>query len=107
MTQCYAEITGWGKCLPPATLSNHDLSTFLDTSDEWIQSRTGIEQRRISHVNTSDLATVAAQHAIACAGVSVEEIDLDYCGNLFTGFVNSQYCFKSAAKFRHSFCYRL
>ncbi|BCK22882.1 3-oxoacyl-[acyl-carrier-protein] synthase 3 protein 2 [Vibrio cholerae] len=47
MTQCYAEITGWGKCLPPATLSNHDLSTFLDTSDEWIQSRTGIEQRRI------------------------------------------------------------
>ncbi|MDF4535009.1 ketoacyl-ACP synthase III [Vibrio parahaemolyticus] len=76
MTQCYAEITGWGKCLPPATLSNHDLSTFLDTSDEWIQSRTGIEQRRISHVNTSDLATVAAQHAIACAGVSVEEIDL-------------------------------
>ncbi len=55
---------------------NHDLSTFLDTSDEWIQSRTFIEQRRITHVNTSDLATVAAQHAIACAGVSVEEIDL-------------------------------
>ena len=38
----YAAITGWGKCLPPAVLSNHDLSTILDTSDEWIVSRTGI-----------------------------------------------------------------
>ncbi|MCG3728564.1 ketoacyl-ACP synthase III [Vibrio cincinnatiensis] len=76
MTQYYAEITGWGKCLPPATLSNEDLSTFLDTSDEWIRSRTGIEARRISHVDTSDLATVAAQHAIACAGIEAQEIDL-------------------------------
>ncbi|MBF4255573.1 ketoacyl-ACP synthase III [Vibrio anguillarum] len=76
MTKFYAEITGWGKCLPPTTLSNHDLSTFIETSDEWIKTRTGIEQRRISHVNTSDLATVAAQHAIACAGIDATEIDL-------------------------------
>ncbi|GAA5645141.1 ketoacyl-ACP synthase III [Vibrio proteolyticus] len=76
MTQYYAEITGWGKCLPPATLSNDDLSTFLDTSDEWIRSRTGIENRRISHVNTSELATVAAKHALACAGISANEIDV-------------------------------
>lgn len=76
MTQYYAEITGWGKCLPPATLSNDDLSTFLETNDEWIRTRTGIESRRISHVNTSDLATVAAQHAIACAGIDAQDIDL-------------------------------
>ncbi|NAW56458.1 MULTISPECIES: ketoacyl-ACP synthase III [unclassified Vibrio] len=76
MTQYYAEITGWGKCLPPATLSNDDLSTFLDTSDEWIRSRTGIENRRISHVNTSEMATVAAKHALACAGISANEIDV-------------------------------
>ncbi|MGC9422655.1 ketoacyl-ACP synthase III [Vibrio sp.] len=76
MTQYYAEITGWGKCLPPASLSNEDLSTFLDTSDEWIRTRTGIEARRISHVDTSDLATVAAQHAIACAGLNAQDIDL-------------------------------
>lgn len=76
MTQYYAEITGWGKCLPPATLSNEDLSTFLDTNDDWIRSRTGIEARRISHVDTSDLATVAAQHAIACAGIEAQQIDL-------------------------------
>ena len=72
----YAEITGWGKCLPPATLSNQDLSTFLETSDEWIRSRTGIEQRRISHVDTSEMATVAAKHAIACAGLKPQDIDL-------------------------------
>ncbi|MDE1324781.1 ketoacyl-ACP synthase III [Vibrio aestuarianus] len=76
MTKFYAEITGWGKCLPPAELSNQDLSTFLETSDEWIRTRTGIENRRISHVNTSDMATVAAQHAIACAGIDASEIDL-------------------------------
>ncbi|MBU2896273.1 ketoacyl-ACP synthase III [Vibrio hepatarius] len=76
MTTTYAEITGWGKCLPPTVLSNQDLGTFLDTSDEWIQARTGIENRRISHVNTSELATVAARHAIACAGLEVNDIDL-------------------------------
>jgi len=76
MTQSYAEITGWGKCLPPATLSNDDLSTFIETSDEWIRTRTGIESRRISHVDTSDMATVAAQHAIACAGIAAQDIDV-------------------------------
>lgn len=76
MTNYYAEITGWGKCVPPATLSNDDLSTFLDTSDEWIRTRTGIENRRISHVETSDMATVAAKHAIACAGLTAQDIDV-------------------------------
>ncbi|NOH83817.1 ketoacyl-ACP synthase III [Vibrio sp. 03-59-1] len=76
MTNFYAEITGWGKCLPPAILSNQDLSTFLETSDEWIRSRTGIENRRISHVNTSELATAAAKNAMACSGLTAEDIDL-------------------------------
>ncbi|KGY10456.1 ketoacyl-ACP synthase III [Vibrio sinaloensis] len=76
MTTFFAEITGWGKCLPPATLSNDDLSTFIDTSDEWIRTRTGIENRRISHVETSDMATVAAKHALACAGISADDVDL-------------------------------
>ncbi|MDC1391618.1 3-oxoacyl-ACP synthase, partial [Gammaproteobacteria bacterium] len=52
----YAEITGWGKCLPPAILSNADLTTFMDTSDEWITSRTGIRERRILHCNFSEMA---------------------------------------------------
>ena len=63
----YAAITGWGKCLPPAVLSNHDLSTILDTSDEWIVSRTGIHERRISHVGLEELAYIAAARALAAA----------------------------------------
>ena len=46
----YAAITGWGKCMPPAVLTNADLATFIETDDEWITSRTGIRERRISHV---------------------------------------------------------
>lgn len=73
--QYWAEITGWGKALPPAVLTNQDLSSFLETSDEWITSRTGIQARRISHVQTSDLATAAAQNALDCAGIEADQID--------------------------------
>lgn len=76
MNRFYAEVTGWGKCLPPSVLSNHDLATIMDTSDEWIRTRTGIVNRRISHVNTSDMATVAAKHAMACAGIDASDVDL-------------------------------
>lgn len=72
----YATITGWGKCVPPATLTNDDLATFIETSDEWIKSRTGISQRHISHVNTSELASVAAQRALAAAGIKGSDIDM-------------------------------
>ncbi|MCL1036570.1 ketoacyl-ACP synthase III [Shewanella submarina] len=72
----YATITGWGKCVPPAVLTNDDLSTFIDTSDEWIRPRTGIKQRHISHVGTSELATVAAKHALAAAGLEGSDIDM-------------------------------
>lgn len=71
----YAHITGWGKCLPPAKLSNEDLGRFLDTSDEWIRTRTGIRSRRIAHVDTSALATVAARHALAAAGLEPAQLD--------------------------------
>ncbi|QSX28747.1 ketoacyl-ACP synthase III [Shewanella cyperi] len=72
----YATITGWGKCVPPAVLTNHDLATFIDTSDEWIKPRTGISQRHISHVNTSEMASVAAKHALAAAGIDGSELDM-------------------------------
>ncbi|MGL5147517.1 MAG: ketoacyl-ACP synthase III [Plesiomonas shigelloides] len=72
----YATITGWGKCVPPAVLTNDDLATFMETSDEWIRSRTGIGQRHISHVNTSELASVAAKRALAAAGIDGNELDL-------------------------------
>lgn len=72
----HAAITGWGKCLPPAVLTNEDLATILDTSDEWIVSRTGIRERRISHVGLGELAYVAAQRALAAAGVAGSAIEL-------------------------------
>ena len=57
-------------------MTNEELSKFVDTSDEWIQQRTGIKERRFSHVNTSDMAAVAGKHAIACAGLNPEDIDV-------------------------------
>jgi 3-oxoacyl-[acyl-carrier-protein] synthase-3 len=71
-----AAIVGWGKCLPPAVLTNTDLSTMLDTSDEWILTRTGIRERRISHVSLEELAYVASERALAGAGMQGSELDL-------------------------------
>jgi len=71
-----AIITGWGKCVPPAVLSNADLETLTDTNDEWITTRTGIKERRISHVEVSELSAVAAQHALAAAGLAAADLDL-------------------------------
>jgi len=72
----YAAITGWGKCVPPAVLTNDQIATVIDTSDEWIRTRSGISERRVSHVPGSDLAAVAAQRAMAAADISVEDVDL-------------------------------
>jgi 3-oxoacyl-[acyl-carrier-protein] synthase III len=72
----YAAITGWGKCMPPAILTNDDLSTFLETNDEWITTRTGMKERRVSHVSALELSTVAASRALACAGLDAKDVDL-------------------------------
>ncbi|WP_286235454.1 ketoacyl-ACP synthase III [Thalassotalea sediminis] len=77
----YAAIKGWGKCLPPAKLTNDDLATFLDTSDEWITSRTGMKERRISHVPVSELAYVACERALAAAGKTAQDVDLIVFGS--------------------------
>jgi 3-oxoacyl-[acyl-carrier-protein] synthase III len=77
----HAAIVGWGKCLPPSILTNHDLATFLPTDDEWITTRTGMKERRISHVPGTELAIVAARRAIACAGMRGEDIDLVIYGS--------------------------
>ena len=77
----YAAITGWGKCMPPAVLTNADLATFLDTDDEWITSRTGMKERRVSHVHAIEMSYVAAMHALACAGLNATDIDLIVYGS--------------------------
>ncbi|HEX4933203.1 MAG TPA: ketoacyl-ACP synthase III [Gemmatimonadaceae bacterium] len=78
----YAAITGWGKCMPPAVLTNDDLSTFLETSDEWITSRTGMKERRVSHVSAIEMSTVAAKRALACAGLTAADVDLIIYGGV-------------------------
>jgi len=77
----FASITGWGSAMPPAVLTNDDLSTFLDTSDEWISTRTGMKERRISHVTAVEMSTVAAARALACAGLDAHDVDLIVYGS--------------------------
>ena len=76
-----AAIVGWGKCLPPAVLTNADIATILETSDEWITTRTGIRERRISHVPIGELSHVAAARALACAGMEGKQLELIVFGS--------------------------
>ena len=80
----HAAIVGWGKCLPPAILTNEDLSTFLPTDNDWIVSRTGMKERRISHVSGLQLSYVAARRALACAGMDAAELDFIIYGSCST-----------------------
>jgi len=77
-TTTTAAITAVGKYLPPDRLTNADLEALVDTNDEWIRTRTGIEERRILKdptKATSDMAVEAARECLAKAGVAPEEVD--------------------------------
>ena len=73
-----AGILGLGRYLPDKIVTNADLEKIMDTSDEWIRTRTGIEQRRIANddIDTSDMAYEAAKAALKNAEISAEEIDM-------------------------------
>ncbi len=73
-----AHIVGWGKYVPQRVLTNDDLSRMVDTSDEWIVTRTGIRERRIAGENetTATMAVQAARQALDGAGMGPEKIDL-------------------------------
>jgi 3-oxoacyl-[acyl-carrier-protein] synthase III len=78
----YSRIAGTGKYLPQRILTNFDLEKMVDTSDEWIRTRTGIERRHIAadHEATSDLAYEASLVAIADAGLEPRDIDFIVVG---------------------------
>ena len=78
MTKFVSQIIGCGSYLPERIVSNDELATRIETSDEWIRERTGIRQRHLAADGevTSDLATVAAQRALEHAGITGEEVDL-------------------------------
>jgi len=74
----YSRIAGTGSYLPEKVLSNHDLEKMVETSDQWIQERTGIKKRHIAEAGqtTCDLAEQAAARALKAAGKTAQEIDL-------------------------------
>ncbi|RNC70353.1 MAG: ketoacyl-ACP synthase III [Desulfuromonadales bacterium] len=83
-----ARITGTGSAVPDRVLSNYDLEKLVDTTDEWITTRTGIKERRIAAEGeyTSTFATQAAQRALEMAGVSPDELDLIILATITTDF---------------------
>jgi 3-oxoacyl-[acyl-carrier-protein] synthase-3 len=74
----HSRITGTGSYLPEKVLTNRDLEALVDTSDEWIHTRTGIRQRHIAaeHEKSSDLALMASRRALESAKLSAEDVDL-------------------------------
>jgi 3-oxoacyl-[acyl-carrier-protein] synthase-3 len=74
----YAHIVGWGKYIPPKVVTNADLSKMVDTSDEWIVTRTGIRERRVASPkeSTATMGLAAAKEALDVAGILPTEVDL-------------------------------
>lgn len=95
-----AAITGWGAALPDRVLTNADLERMVETSDEWIVSRTGIRERRIVGANdtTTSLAALAAERALEKAGKTADEIELIIVATATADdFLVSQACLVQAA----------
>ena len=78
----YSRIAGTGRYLPERIMTNADMEQIVETSDEWIRTRTGIEQRHVAAEEelTSDLCVKAAQNAMDAAGVKVEDIEMLFVG---------------------------
>ncbi len=78
MSPRYAHITGWGMAVPEKRLTNEDLEKMVDTSDEWIVSRTGIRERRVASADqsTATLAAEAAMRALGVANLHPADLDL-------------------------------
>ena len=82
--QIRAHVTGWGRYVPSRVLTNKDLERLVDTSDEWITTRTGIRERRVAAASetTASMAAVASLRAIRTAGLDPDDIDLILLGTL-------------------------
>lgn len=94
-----AAITGWGKAVPDRVLTNKDLESMVDTTDEWIVSRTGIRERHIVGDNdsTTSLATAAGREALERAGITAADLDLIVVGTATPDdFLVSQACLVQA-----------
>ena len=85
----YSRIEGTGRYLPSKMMTNFDIEKLVDTSDEWIKTRTGVERRHIAEAEqaTSDLGYEAAKKAIESAGIDKEEIDLIIIGTTTPDYI--------------------
>ena len=93
VTRMITKIIGTGSCVPERDVTNDDLAQIVETSDEWIQSRTGIRERRISEgADTAELAAGAAKAALENAGVSADDVDL-----ILVATSTPDHCFPNAA----------
>lgn len=100
MSHYSAIIGGTGSAVPEKRLTNDDLSTMVDTNDEWIVQRTGIRERRIAGPgeSTATLATAAAGRALEAAGLEPKDLDLIVCGTISPEMTfPSTACFVAAA----------
>jgi 3-oxoacyl-[acyl-carrier-protein] synthase-3 len=79
----YSRIVGTGRCLPEKVLTNADLEKIVDTTDEWIRTRTGIERRHIAadDETTCDLAEGAVREAMKAAGIGPDDVDMIIIGS--------------------------
>lgn len=85
------KISGTGSVLPKKVVTNEMLSQFLDTSDEWIRTRTGVNSRHvISDERLEDMAIEAARNALDDAGVAVSELDFIICSNVVNEYITPQ-----------------
>lgn len=85
------KISGTGSVLPKKIVTNDMLAQFLDTSDEWIKTRTGVSSRFvISDEKLEDLAAKAAQKALEDAGIKAEELDFIICSNVVNEYITPQ-----------------
>lgn len=88
-----SRVLGTGSYVPEKVLTNHELEKIVETSDDWISSRTGIRERRVAvEESTSDMAARAAKAALKSAGVSAKDIDL-----IVVGTVTPEMAFPSTA----------
>jgi 3-oxoacyl-[acyl-carrier-protein] synthase-3 len=100
MSEYSAIILGTGSALPEKRLTNDELSTMVDTNDQWIVQRTGIRERRIAGPgeSTATLATTAARRALEAAGLEAKDLDLIVCGTISPEMTfPSTACFVAAA----------
>ena len=82
------KIIGTGSALPSLSVTNDELATFLDTSDEWITERTGIKARRLLSTETLyDLAESAAKKAIRASGLAADQLDFIICSNVANRYI--------------------